>query len=283
MIELGEYCDLEVLRDTPHGLFLGIEGEKDSVLLPGIEITDDLKVGDQLRVFVYSDSEDRPVATLKTPGITRNTFGSLKVRDINKMGVFLDWGLDKDLLVPFKEQYKRMSVDQKVLVFMYLDEDSERLVASANLDRFVSNNILTVKEEDEVELIVWDKSDLGYSVVVNNKHKGLLFENEVFRQLSAGDTLKGYVKQIREDNKLDIKLTKKGEVQIADDATQLLDLIKENEDVLPLGDKSSPVAIYTQCKMSKKAFKRAAGSLYKQGLIKIDADSLTLIKIPSKD
>jgi len=272
MIEVGEYCVLQVLRDTPYGLFLGEEGSKESVLLPGKEIPEGTSVGDSLKVFIYNDSEDRPVATTKTPGITRNSFGVLRVKDVNKMGVFLDWGLEKDLLVPFKEQYKKMAIDQEVLVFMYFDEGSERLVASGNLDRFISNKTLSVEVGDKVELIVWDSSDLGISVIINHKHKGLIYQNELFRKLSPGDQLIGYIKQIREENKLDVRLSKEIAKQIPEDSE-----LKDNDGKLPIGDKSVPEEIYALCKMSKKAFKRAAGTLYKQRIVKINAGEIILL------
>ena len=277
MIEVGEYCDLTVLRDTPYGLFLGEEGSKDSVLLPGKEIPEGTEVGDSIRVFIYNDSEDRPVATTKTPGITRNSFGVLTVKDVNKMGVFLDWGLDKDLLVPFKEQHKKLTVGQSVLVFMYYDEGSERLVASGNLERFVTNNNLSVEEGEEVDLLIWDASELGISVIVNHKHKGLIYNNEVFQELSPGDQLKGYVKQIRDDEKLDIRLSKEITAQMPADTEMIMSLLKDNNGTLSAGDKSDPEEIYALCKMSKKAFKRAIGSLYKQKLVKIDPKEVTLI------
>ncbi len=263
MIEVGEYCTLEVLRETPHGLFLGIKDGKESVLLPGKEIPDGTKTGYTIKVFIYNDSEDRIIATTKTPLLKRNEFGALKVKDVNKMGVFLDWGLDKDLLVPFKEQHKRMLIGESYLVFLYFDEASERLVASGNLNRFVSNEVLKVEEGEEVDLLVWDFSDAGINVIVNLQHKGLLYKNEVFQKLKPGDKVTGYVKKIRDDYKLDITLQKTGLPRDDSHMNRILEVLKENGGMLNITDKSKPGEIYELFEMSKKSYKKAAGALYK--------------------
>jgi len=275
-IEVGEYCTLDVLRETPHGLFLGLPDGKDSILLPGKEIPNGTKVGDTLEVFIYKDSEDRIIATTKKPLIKRNEFGLLKVRDVNKMGVFLDWGLEKDLLVPFKEQHKKMQVGNSYLVFLYFDEESERLVASGNLTRFVSNEFLKVEEGEQVELLVWHVSDVGINVIVNNQHMGLLYKNEVFQKIIPGDKVQGYVKKIRDDNKLDISLQKIGVPRDGDHMDRIMMVLNENNGTLNINDKSKPGEIYELFEMSKKSYKKAVGSLYKDKLVVLTKEGIML-------
>lgn len=252
-----------------------VEGEE--VLLPNQYITDEMQVGDTIKVFVYLDSEDRPVATTQTPRIVRNEFAYLIVKDVSEYGAFMDWGLIKDLFVPFREQSKPMEIGEGYVVFLYLDQKSSRLLASSKIDKFLESERLTVAEGDEVDLLVWQKTDLGYNVVVNQYHKGLLYANEVFRELNIGDSLKGYVKKIREENKLDISLQKTGYEVVEPSAQEILDELKKENGFLPLSDSSSPEDIYKRLKISKKVFKKAIGGLYKQGIIKIADDGIYLV------
>ncbi|OJV16495.1 MAG: GntR family transcriptional regulator [Dyadobacter sp. 50-39] len=276
MLFIGKYNYLTIERVTSVGMFLSdVEGEE--VLLPNQYITDDMQVGDQIRVFVYLDSEDRPVATTQTPKIIRNEFAYLEVTDVSEYGAFLDWGLIKDLFVPFREQPKPMEIGEWHVVFLYLDQKSQRLLASAKIDRFLENERLTVNEGDEVDLLVWQKTDLGYNVVVNQYHKGLIYANEVFQPLQIGDALKGYVKKIREENKLDISLQKTGYEVVEPVAKQILEEVEKGKGFLNLSDNSSPEDIYNRLKISKKVFKKAIGGLYKQGIIRITEDGIYLI------
>src|SRR5215217_6862890 len=200
MLFIGKYNNLTIERLTSVGMFLSdVEGEE--VLLPNQYLTDDMQVGDNIKVFVYLDSEDRPVATTETPKIIRNEFAFLEVTDVTEHGAFMDWGLIKDLFVPFREQSTPMQVGEWHVVFLYLDQKSSRLIASTKIDRFLENDRLTVAEGDEVDLLIFSKSDLGYNAVVNQYHKWLIYGNEVFREINVGDSLKGYVKKIREENK----------------------------------------------------------------------------------
>ncbi|SEI41327.1 hypothetical protein SAMN05216327_101358 [Dyadobacter sp. SG02] len=276
MLFIGKYNYLTIERVTSVGMFLSdVEGEE--VLLPNQYITDDMQVGDQIKVFVYLDSEDRPVATTQTPKIIRNEFAFLEVKDVSEYGAFLDWGLIKDLFVPFREQPKPMEIGEWQVVFLYLDQKSQRLLASAKLDKFLENERLTVQEGDEVDLLVWQKTDLGYNVVVNQYHKGLIYANEVFQPLEIGDSLKGYVKKIREENKLDISLQKTGYEVVEPVAKQVLEEIEKGKGFLNLSDNSSPEDIYNKLKISKKVFKKAIGGLYKQGIIRITEDGIYLV------
>jgi predicted RNA-binding protein (virulence factor B family) len=276
MLFIGKYNYLTIERVTSVGMFLSdVEGEE--VLLPNQYLTDDMQVGDNIKVFVYLDSEDRPVATTETPKIIRNEFAFLEVKDVSEYGAFLDWGLIKDLFVPFREQTKPMEIGEWYVVFLYLDQKSSRLLASTRIDKFVDNERLTVKEGDEVDLLVWQKTDLGFNAIVNQYHKGLIYGNEVFRELKPGDALKGYIKKVREDNRLDITLQKPGADLIEPTSLQILDEVKKGGGFLNLSDNSSPEDIYKRLQISKKVFKKAIGGLYKQGLIKIATDGIYLI------
>ncbi|HWV30939.1 MAG TPA: S1-like domain-containing RNA-binding protein [Dyadobacter sp.] len=276
MLFIGKYNYLTIERVTSVGMFLSdVEGEE--VLLPNQYITDDMQVGDQIKVFVYLDSEDRPVATTQTPKIIRNEFAFLEVKDVSEYGAFLDWGLIKDLFVPFREQPKPMEIGEWHVVFLYLDQKSQRLLASAKIDKFLENDRLTVAEGEEVDLLVWQKTDLGYNVVVNQYHKGLIYANEVFQPLQIGDTLKGYIKKIRDENKLDISLQKTGYEVVEPVAKQILEEVKKGKGFLNLSDNSSPEDIYNRLKISKKVFKKAIGGLYKQGIIRITDDGIYLV------
>ena len=274
MLFIGKYNNLTILRDTSVGFFLGdVEGEE--VLLPNKYKTDDMQIDDVIRVFVYNDSEDRPVATTETPKIVRNEFANLEVKDVSEHGAFLNWGLEKDLFVPFREQTTPMEIGEWHVVFLYLDQKTSRLIATTKLDRYLENERLLVKEGDEVDLLVWKKTDLGYNVVVNQFHKGLIYANEVFKTINIGDSLKGYVKKIRDENRLDISLEKQGYENLVEPTAQrILDELKKSNGFLNLSDNSAPEEINRQLGISKKVFKKAIGGLYKQGLIRIATDGI---------
>lgn len=275
MLFIGKYNTLTIERLTSVGLFLSeVEGEE--VLLPNQYVTDDMQVGDEIRVFVYLDSEDRPVATTETPKIIRNEFAFLEVNDVSEYGAFMDWGLFKDLFVPFREQSTPMNVGEKHVVFLYLDHKSSRLIASTKVDRFLENDRLTVQEGDEVDVMIYQKTDLGYNAIINQYHKGLIYGNEVFRDLKIGDSLKGYIKKIRPENKLDISLQKTGVDQVEPSLALILDALKNANGFLNLSDGSSPEDIYKTFQISKKTFKKAIGGLYKQGIIRIETDGIYL-------
>jgi len=276
MLFLGKYNDLTIERLTSVGFYLS-EPEGEEVLLPKKYITEDMQMGDTLRVFVYKDSEDRPIATTETPALLRNEFGYLEVRDVNEYGAFLDWGLEKDLFVPFSEQVVKMKKGEKHIVFLFLDRRTDRLLATAKWRQNLSNERLLIKEGDEVDLLVAERTDLGYNMIINNFHIGLLYMNEVFKKITVGDRLKGYVKLIREDNKIDLTLEKIGYERIGQQAQIVLDLLKKQGGFLPLTDKTSPEVIRHQLEMSKKDFKKAIGGLYKQGVITLEETGIRLV------
>lgn len=276
MITLGEYNLLRIDRIMPQGAYL-VDEEGNDVLLPNKYMLENAKVDDEVEVFVYTDSEDRIVATNLTPKITLNEFAFLKVIDVNRFGAFMDWGLEKDLMVPFSEQNQRMEINRWYVVRLFLDEQTNMLVASNKLNNFIETDFISVEVGEEVDLLVIERSELGFSFIINNVHRGLAFANETFRELNVGDVLKGYVKNIREDGKIDISLQKQGYENIEPSAMQILDLLKEKDGFLPLTDKSEPDEIAAQLQMSKKTFKKAIGGLYKSKLIRMAEDGIYLL------
>lgn len=278
MIEQGKIVRLNIVKRSTFGLFLGDEAGEE-LLLPNKYCTDSMKPGLEVDVFIYRDSEDRKVATTLTPKIRFHEFALLKATAVAKVGAFMDWGLEKDLMVPFREQPQNMEEGRWYIVYLDLDEKSDRLFASNRVERYLQNDKLSVVEGEEVSLVVWQKTDLGYTVIVNHAHKGLVFENEIFQDLNVGEKHKGYVKKIREDNKIDISLQAIGYQKFNDANSELIfSALVENQGFLPLTDKSSPEAIYSQFNISKKAFKKSIGALYKQKKILIETSGIRLLE-----
>ena len=275
MIEIGNINTLKILRGTRVGLFLGDDDvDVDDLLLPTKYAPKEFEIGDEIEVFCYLDHEERPIATTLKPFIKRNGFGFLRVAEVNEYGAFLDWGLEKHLLLPFREQRFKLKEGDWCVVYCYLDDKSFRLVASTRLHKFLSNEQLELQQNDQVDLLVFRKSDLGWDVVVNNKHKGLIFASEVFQDIAIGDELKGYVKKIRQDAKLDITLQPIGIDKLDPAAQAIYEKLIAEEGVLRVHDKSSPEDIKAIFQMSKKTFKRAIGSLYKNRKIDIRKDGI---------
>lgn len=275
MLFIGKYNDLIITRDSDQGLYLK-DPQGEEVLLPNRYVTDDMRPDDRIRVFVYTDSEDRPVATTEKPLALRDEFAYLKVADVNNSGAFLDWGLSKDLFVPFSEQLTPMERGEKYLVFLYLDRLTSRMLASPRLNQFLDNERLTIAEGDEVDLIIWERTDLGFNVIVNEFHKGLVFESDIFKTLHIGDRMKGYVKKIREENKLDITLEKIGIERFEPLIQRIVDALKDNNGYLPIHDDSPPEEISKTLGMSKRNFKKSIGSLWKNGVIEFEEGGIRL-------
>ncbi|WP_394748617.1 CvfB family protein [Spongiimicrobium salis] len=276
MIALGKYNTLEILRSTSVGLFLG-DGEGHDVLLPNKYVPRTYEIGEMLEIFCYLDYEERPIATTLKPHILRNSYALLRVVDVNEIGAFMDWGLEKHLLVPFREQRSKMQEGQSYVVYCYLDEETFRLVASNKLDKFLDKEAVSLKERDEVDLIVTRKTDLGWEVIINNSHKGLVFKSEVFRTLAIGDKLKGYVKNIREDQKIDVSLEPIGTKKLEPMAQKIYEELQKENGFLSLHDKSDPELIKERLQMSKKNFKKGVGTLYKARKIVIEPNGIRLI------
>jgi uncharacterized protein len=278
LITIGHHHDLIILRHTTVGLFLGDPAGEEDVLLPNKYCPDEFEIGQTLNVFVYRDHEERKIATNIQPKILLHQFALLRVTAVSNVGAFMDWGLEKELIVPFREQRQKMEQGRWYIVYMNLDEETDRLYASNKLERFLQNDDLDLVEGDEVDIILMRKTDLGYSVIVNHQHEGLVFQNEIFRTPNIGDKLKGWVKLIRDDNKLDISLQPIGFKNFNDPNCQMiLQALTENKGFLPVTDSSSPEEIYSQYKISKKAFKKAIGTLYKQRKIVIGDDGVKLV------
>lgn len=274
-IELGRFNRLEVVKRVDFGMYLdgGDEGE---ILLPARYVPEGCEVGDRLNVFLYLDNEERLVATTLTPLVQVGQFACLEVAWINQYGAFLNWGLMKDLFVPFSEQKMKMEVGRKYVIHAHLDEESYRIVASAKVDCYLSKEMPEYRPGDEVDILVWQKTDLGFKAIIENQFAGLLYDSEIFRTLRTGDTLTAFIKQVREDGKIDLTLQKPGMAKVEDFSETLLRYIKENGGKTPLNDKSAAEEIYDTFGVSKKTFKKAVGDLYKKRLIVLGEDGLTL-------
>ncbi len=283
MIDIGRINTLTALRQTTVGFFLGdltdrkTQDFNNDILLPNKYVPDTLAVDDDIDVFVYTDSEDRPIATTLTPAIQRDAFASLQVVAVNSTGAFLDWGLEKDLLVPHREQARPMEVGQWYVVFMYLDEETNRLVASSKLNRFMDPDVRNLAVGDEVQLLAYDITDLGVNVIINNRYRGLVFANEIFRTVRPGDPLIGYIKNIRDDNRVDVSLQKSGFENVEPNARRILATLKAENGFLPLTDNSPPDEIYNALEMSKKTFKKAIGTLYRERKIVLEEGGIRLV------
>ena len=278
MIQLGEYNTLEILKSTPQGLYLTDEEKLEEILLPNRYVTEAMKIGESIKVFLYNDSEDRLVATTEDPLVTLDNFAVLTVKTISEFGAFVDWGLAKDLLVPFSQQLKKLHEGNKAVVMLYLDKFSNRLAGTTNLKPHLNIYDIQLKEEDEVELLVFDLSDLGAQVIINNEYIGLVYNNEIFQTIEIGDKLKGYVKKIRDDKRIDISLQKSGYAHTDSVAERILEYLESNEGFMTINDKSDPEEIQQAFQISKKAFKKAIGTLYKFKKIIIQEDGIYIKK-----
>src|SRR5690625_641197 len=268
MLKLGQYQNLKINREAPPGLYL-ITEEGEEVLLPNKYVPEKAEIGDQIEVFIYLDHEERPVATTLDPLVKLDEFAKLRCVEVTEFGAFLDWGLEKHLFVPFREQAYPMEKDHWYLIFCYLDEETNRLVASSKVLHFVDNSELTVEPYEEVDLIAANKTDLGFNVIINELHRGLVYHSDVFQDLQTGDSLKGWIVKIRKGNKIDVTLQRPGFRSIGINAETILEELKKNDGFLPLHDRSSPEEIEEILQMSKTSFKRAIGNLYKNRQIKI--------------
>lgn len=276
-MEVGKYNTLKILRGTSVGMYLGDE-EGNDVLLPHKYIPENAQIGEDIEVFIYRDSEDRLIATTLKPLILLNQFAILEVVAATQFGAFLDWGLEKDLFVPFKEQNHKLQKGQWVPVYLYLDEQTDRVVASAKVHKYFKNlDGVDLEEGQEVDLLVFEKTELGHNVVINNLYKGLVYENETFRRLAWGDTTKGYIKLIRDEGKIDVSLQPLGFLKTLEpNQKAILEKLEQSGGKLNLSDNSDPIEIQEVLEMSKKAFKKAIGVLYKDKKILINDDSIVL-------
>ena len=274
-IELGKFNQLEVVKEVDFGLYLD-GGEEGEILLPTRYVPEGCQVGDMLNVFLYLDIDERLIATTLTPLVKVGQFACLEVAWVNQFGAFLNWGLMKDLFVPFSEQKMKMQVGRKYVIHAHLDDESYRIVASAKVERYLSKDIPDYAPGTEVDILIWQKTDLGFKAIIDNKHSGLLYENEIFCTLETGMQMRAFVKQVREDGKVDLILQKPGFEKIDDFSKTLLDYIKEHGGRIHLNDKSPAEDIYDTFGVSKKTFKKGVGDLYKKRLISLQENGITL-------
>lgn len=294
MIRLGDYNTLKVVkfavRDNPHayggketfGVFLD-GGREGDILMPQKYVPEGTKVGDSIKCFVYLDQDERPVATTETPLAKVGDFAFLECTWVNEYGAFLDWGLMKDLFCPFREQKKKMEMGDSYIVYIHIDEESYRIVATAKVDKYLSSAHPTGNNAEEglavgtpVSLLVWQKTDLGFKVIVDNKYQGLIYRNQIFRHVQTGDRMTGYIEKVRPDGKLDISLQPTGRKQTIDFAETLIQWLEDHDGFAPFGDKSAPDDIKRTFQVSKKVFKKAVGELYKRRIITITDDGIQL-------
>ncbi len=277
-MKAGQNHTLTVARISDYGLYLA-DTEGEEVLLPNRYVSLSDKVGDAVDVFIYHDSEDRLVATRETPLVRAGEAAFLKVVDKNLHGAFLEWGLSgKDLFLPNRNQQGGILAGRSYVIYMYVDDVTGRCVATNKLKSFVNNETLSVRPREEVDLLVASETEIGYRVVVNNRHWGMLYRNQLFRPVQVGDRLRGYVAKITEDNRIDVSLQQPGFAGVQDGADKLLSMLQEAGGHLPLGDDSSPEEIRRRTQLSKKAFKRSLGVLLKRGVVTADEQGIKLTK-----
>ncbi len=277
MINVGKMNNMEVVKELEFGMYLDSQ-KYGEILLPKRYIPENCEVGDFIDVFIYLDSEDKLIATTETPLAMVDEFAFLKVIAVNRVGAFMDWGLMKDLYVPFKEQIEEMVEGKSYMVYVYYDYESERICASSKLTRFVYTDIQGLNIGSEVDIFVVEETDLGFKAIVNGDYLGLLYHNEIFQDIKGGDKLKGFVKRVRPDGRIDLCLQKPGYEKVTSLSQQIVDLMTEKGGTLNLNSKSSPEEISRILEMSKKSFKMAIGKLYKARLIDITEDGIVLTK-----
>ena len=275
-MKIGEFNELTLLRFTSVGAYLEDENEND-VLLPNKYLTDEMELDDKINVFIYRDSEDRVVATTQIPKIEMTGYAYLKVTAVTHFGAFANWGLEKELMIPFKEQYLKLEEGNYYLMHLALDEKTDRVYGSTKVNRYLQECTEQFEDEAEVELMICERTDLGTKAIVNGKYSGLIFKNDVSKRLRRGQKIIGYVANVREDGKLDIRLDKAGGEKILSSADKLLEILHSDGEIL-LTDKSDPELVRETVGMSKKTFKQAIGKLYRERRISLDNGKVTLIK-----
>ena len=275
MLKIGNYNTLTVAREVDFGLYLATDDGRE-ILIPKRYVPEGTKIGDELNVFVYNDSDDRLIATTEAPFAEVGEFAYLQGRDVNATGAFLDWGLPKDLLVPFSQQKARMNRGGIYLVYVYLDDNTKRIAASAKIDKFLGNVLPDYRHGQQVKALVVEHTDIGYRVIVDNRHWGMIYDNEIFRPLELEETVTAYVKSVRDDGKIDLTLSDSTGKRVISLSDRILEAIKANGGELHICDSSSPDEIRDAFSCSKKDFKKAVGHLYKDGKILLGEGKLVL-------
>lgn len=276
MAEIGKINHLYVVKELDFGIYLD-GGDLGEILMPRQYVPEGTQPEDMIDAFIYLDSEDRLVATTLKPKAMVEEFALLEVVSVTQVGAFLDWGLPKDLFVPFREQRQPMEEGKKYLVYVYLDQNSKRIAASSKIEQFLDNIPVDYDVDEEVDLIIVNETDLGYNAIIDNSHLGILYKNEVFQTLTPGDKVQGFIKKIRTDGKIDLSLVKAGYEKISDFAERIIAELEKQDGFLSLTDKSSPEDIYKTFKFSKKNFKAAVGALYKKRMIALEENGIRLV------
>jgi predicted RNA-binding protein (virulence factor B family) len=275
MVNVGRYNELEVVKRLDFGIYL--RDDDNEILMPTKWVPENTKIGDRINAFIFRDSDDRLIATTVKPFAIADTFAFLEVKQANEIGAFLDWGMDKDLFVPFREQQGKMEQGRSYVVFVYVDEETDRIVASAKLNKFIEREDMDLMDNDVVELLIYSETDLGFNAIINDLYSGLIYKNEIFESIRVGDRVTGYVKHMREDGKIDLSLQKSGFELVDDVKWRILNMMKQNNGFLSLNDNSSPEQIKAELQISKKAFKKAVGALYKERLVKLTDKGVELV------
>jgi predicted RNA-binding protein (virulence factor B family) len=280
-LEIGKYNTLKIVKEVDFGLYLSEDNETE-ILLPARYIPQNVKIGDEIEVFIYKDNEERLIATTDHPYGTIGEFRYLKVKEISDAGTFLDWGIMKDLLVPYREQKSKMEPGRYYLVYIYLDFVTKRITASERIDKFLDNIPPEYSKNQQVSITIANETDLGYKVIINNAHWGLLYRNEIFKKISKGEQHIGYIKEIREDDKIDVSLYPIGYDKTDSISEKIMKKLKENDGFLPIHDKSDASEIHELFSCSKKSFKMAIGALYKKRRITIKENGIQATKDENK-
>ncbi|MCH4146837.1 MAG: S1-like domain-containing RNA-binding protein [Prevotella sp.] len=276
-IKLGDYNTLAITKAVDFGLYLD-GGEEGEILLPKRYVPAEYKIGDELKVFIYLDQDERPVATTEQPLAKVGDFAYLQCAWVNEYGAFLNWGLMKDLFCPFREQKRRMETGESYIVHVHIDEESYRIMASAKVEHYFAEEPPSYEQGQEVDLLIWQKTELGFKVIIDNRYPGLVYEDQVFKYVHTGDRMKGYIATLREDGKIDVTLQPIGRKQVLDFAETLLEYLKEHDGACELGDKSDAEEIRRRFQVSKKIYKKGISDLYKRHLIIIGEDGIKLVK-----
>ncbi|MCD8263628.1 MAG: S1-like domain-containing RNA-binding protein [Tannerellaceae bacterium] len=277
MVQIGNLNQLVVGKEVDFGVYLAGEDGKE-ILLPTRYVPEGTKVGDNIEVFIYHDNEGRLIATTVRPTALVNEFKFMQVKEVTNTGAFLEWGIMKDLLVPFSEQKAKMRVGEWYLVYVHLDHLTQRIVASAKFEKYLDNTIPAYEVNEKVDLLFYEETNLGYRVIINNSHRGLVYHSEVYQRIEIGSTMPGYIKQVREDEKIDVSLTPLGYSKVEDIAQTILNTLEIQNGFIDIHDKTDPKIIYSIFRCSKKSFKQAIGLLYKQRLIQMEPTGIRLLK-----
>ncbi|MDD5772313.1 MAG: S1-like domain-containing RNA-binding protein [bacterium] len=275
MAEIGKLNKLKIVKKVDFGVYLD-GGDLGEILLPKRYVPEKCENGDIVEVFINFDSEDRIIATTEKPYATVGQFAFLRVVSVSSVGAFLGWGLQKDLFVPFREQKEKMKEDESYIIFIYVDEIKTRIVASSRIDRFLKDIPTSFREGQKVNLLIYSQTDIGYKAIIDNSHWGIIYKNEVFEKLEKGQEVKGFIKKVREDNKIDLTLHEPGYKKIVDLTGKIIDKLKERGGFIPVTDKTLPEIIYDLFGVSKSTFKKAIGALYKKRLIAIEDKGIRL-------